>query len=231
MTIQNEDDYAYGFSAPLELKFSDAASTGEFSGLAAAFGGAPDSHGDVIQPGAFASSLAEHRAAGSSPALLWHHNQSRPVGTILGLHEDHQQGLMLQGKLNLGTSAGRDAHAHLREGSSRGLSIGYTVAPGGSARKSDGTRVLSKLSVHEISLTPMPSNPRTVVTGVKTMLACSGDIERVLRNGGVPSRLASKIAALGSPAVTGQTFNPDLDLDRLAEVLREQSREIKSWNN
>src|SRR4051812_6077040 len=114
MTNLEADDAAFGFSTPLELKFADRGNTGEFSGHAAVFGNT-DSHGDVIRPGAFAASLAAHKAAGTSPALLWAHDQAKPVGRILSLAED-QQGLAVKGRLNLDTTAGRDAHAHVKAG-------------------------------------------------------------------------------------------------------------------
>lgn len=54
------------FGRTLELK---ANQSGDIEGLASAFG-VPDSHGDIVEPGAFRSSIEEHRRNGSAPAFL-----------------------------------------------------------------------------------------------------------------------------------------------------------------
>src|SRR5438132_12631542 len=125
MTLQRKNHSAtIEHSHALELKFVDAGTAGEFSGHAAAY--SLDSHRDTIRPGAFAASIAAHKAEGRMPPLLMAHDQARVVGKIISLAED-SVGLTVTGKFNLATSAGRDAHAHAKANDISGLSIGYVV--------------------------------------------------------------------------------------------------------
>ena len=78
MTATAEISYfTLGQGAPLAFKFAGADGAGEIEGLAATFGGLPDSQGDVIDPGAFAGALASARNGGM-PVMLWQHDRERP---------------------------------------------------------------------------------------------------------------------------------------------------------
>src|SRR4051812_42511644 len=57
-------------AAPAALTADD---TGTLTGYAARWG-LRDSFGDVLTRGAFAASLDAHRAAGTKPLMLWHHD-------------------------------------------------------------------------------------------------------------------------------------------------------------
>ena len=229
MTEPHLDDTDVAFSPVLELKFVSDGDAGTFSGMAAVFGNV-DSHRDTIRPGAFAASLAAHKAAGTAPALLWSHDQAKPIGRLTNLAED-DRGLKVEGKFNLGTTNGRDAYAHAKEGDSTGLSIGYQVPAGGATHGKDGTRTLQRVAVHEISMVTLPSNSQARISGVKAMLTSPADIERILRAGGVPNRLAAKIAEVGFPAVSGKSAEPEvppIDVERIKAVLRQHQAQLKS---
>lgn len=148
---------------PFELKGLDE--DGRFAGYASVFG-VSDSYADVVVEGAFARSLAESRASGQMPAMLWQHDPSRPIGVWTDLKED-RAGLKVHGKLAIGTQAGREAYELLRLGAINGLSIGYvTVASEIEPRRRQ--RVLTDLELWEISLVTFPANPDARVTNVKT---------------------------------------------------------------
>lgn len=146
----------------LETKFSTD-STGELSGYGAVFGNL-DAAGDVIAPGAFARSLAEHRAAGTAPAMFLHHDVTRPVGVWTDLRED-DRGLLVAGRLTLDARDGADAHALLRSGALNGLSIGYRVRD--FDRRPGGGRLLKDIELVEISIVSLPANTQARVTSVK----------------------------------------------------------------
>ncbi len=99
---------------PLETKFA-ADEAGVIAGYASIFGGEPDAYGDVVSPGAFAASLADHRKRGTTPVMLWAHDQSRPIGAWTDIRED-AIGLSVKGRLTLESAAGREAHALLKAG-------------------------------------------------------------------------------------------------------------------
>lgn len=149
----------------LELKFaSDAQTTGAFEGIAAAYGNI-DAGGDVIARGAFAASLAEHKAAGTRPALLWQHDQVQPIGVIDHLAET-QSGLEIKGRLALDTTKGAEAYSLIKMGALKGLSIGYRTT--NATRDSKGVRTITAAYLGEVSLVTFAMNDRAKVTSLKS---------------------------------------------------------------
>jgi HK97 family phage prohead protease len=116
---------------------------GVFTGLASTFGGPRDAYGDVIAPGAFAGTLAEHAKNGSMLGLLWAHELSEPIGRWLTLKES-REGLEAAGNLTLETKRGAEAYALMKD-RALGLSIGFVIPPGGAAYERDGTRTIKKI--------------------------------------------------------------------------------------
>lgn len=153
--------------ADFEVKFATD-EAGTVSGYASVFGGEPDSYGDIIAPGAFTASLAEHKAAGSAPLMLWQHDPLEPIGVWGELRED-ATGLFVTGRLVLDTRRGQDAYALLKAGALNGLSIGYRTRS--AERRAGGVRVLQNVELIEISLVSIPAASRARVTGVKAAQA------------------------------------------------------------
>jgi HK97 family phage prohead protease len=229
--LSDNDDWQAGLlvGAPISIKlFGDSAEAGLVEGYGSTFSGV-DGHGDTVAPGAFAESIAEHRAAGTAPAMLWNHRQAEPIGKWLGMGED-ARGLRVRGQINLDTARGREAHAHLKAGDVDGLSIRYQVPPGGQKRNSDGTRILTKLRLHEVSVASVPSDPRARLTSVKSLeLKSLGDLEAILRDAGLPRGAAKKIAAAGWPALTGEADPaPDPGFAALTKALDSNLTDLKS---
>lgn len=101
----------------MEIKADTIKESGEFEGYGSTFGGKPDSYGDIIAVGAFANSLAAHKAAGTMPKLFWQHDVSKPIGKWLEAKEDNK-GLFLKGKLNMDVQQAREAYSHLKKATS-----------------------------------------------------------------------------------------------------------------
>ncbi len=144
---------------PLKLKSLDAGGT--FTGIAATYNGL-DMVGDTIVPEAFKQAIAQQ---GADYPLLFAHDQSQPLG--VGKISDSTSGLVVTGSLVLADPNAVRAQAHMRAGSIKGLSIGYTVPDGKSEIQRDGTRVLKEIKLHEISLVAVPADPGAMVTSVK----------------------------------------------------------------
>lgn len=123
----------------LELKFAhDAGEAGLIEGIASPIGGTPDRVRDIVAPGAFARTLAEHKAADAMPAMLVNHDPKAVAGTWLQMTET-SEGLRVSGRLALGTADGDRAYALAKSKAITGLSIGYrairaTAMPGGIRR-------------------------------------------------------------------------------------------------
>ena len=162
---------------PFEFKFLDTngAAAGTFEGYGAVFGNI-DSHGDVIEPGAFAKSLLERERSGRRlPPMYKQHGLTGvgrdPVGVWDAMSED-ANGLHVKGRLiGLDTEQGKFTYAQAKEGAIGGLSIGYKVMPNGSRNGSgkagEPRRFLKMLHLGEVSLVDDPSNARARVHAMK----------------------------------------------------------------
>lgn len=155
----------------LRIKAMD--NTGAFSGFASTYGQPADLVGDVVEPGAFKQSIVQQ---GLGFPLLWAHKQDEPIG--LAKVSDSSSGLMVEGTLLMADPAAQRAYAHIKAGTIRGISIGFSLPRDGGkvSYSNDGTRILKEIHLHEISLVAVPANPRAQVVSVKTL----GDVQRVL---------------------------------------------------
>jgi HK97 family phage prohead protease len=149
-------------------------SSGTFTGLASTYGGPPDRQGDVIEKGAFSQAIASQ---GAGVPLLWAHAQSEPLG--LAKLSDSAAGLVVNGSMVMGDPAAQKAYLHLKAGSIKGLSIGFSLPPEASGKVSynpDGTRTIREVKLWEVSLVAIPANQFAQVVSVKSL----SQVERLL---------------------------------------------------
>ncbi|MBQ8129386.1 MAG: HK97 family phage prohead protease [Clostridia bacterium] len=168
---------------PLEIR--EVRDDGTFTGYGSVFG-VIDAYGDSVQPGAFAKSLKN-----KTPALLWQHDSSQPIGVWEDIRED-EHGLLMRGRLLVGKVArATEARELLKAGAISGLSIGYVPvewdyvkAPrDGDEKAKSRVRRLKEIDLWEVSLVTFPANDAARVTGVKN-LATIQDVEESLRDAG-----------------------------------------------
>ncbi|RUU29753.1 HK97 family phage prohead protease [Mesorhizobium sp. M6A.T.Ce.TU.016.01.1.1] len=205
--------------AAFEAKFADSdASPGSFEGYGAVFGNI-DSHGDIIEPGAFAKSLLDRQREGRGlPPMYKMHggkifpgNRHEPVGVWDAMSED-AAGLHVKGRLiGLDTDQGKWNYAQLKEGGLKGLSIGFSVpaygARSGSGKAGEPKRFLKALNLKEVSLVDDPSNALSQVYRMKSRAEDGEDFadeiktirefEDFLRDVGGYSHAAAKAIAAG----------------------------------
>lgn len=143
-----------------DLKAADGGGW-EVAGYASTWGGQPDSWGDVVAKGAFATSLAKRKTK-----LLWQHDMGEPIGKQLDLRED-DTGLFGRWSL-VPTDAGTKAHQLLLAELVDALSIGFITTQ--AEYRDDGVRVLKEVELYEVSLVTIPANPNAVVTSYKSDL-------------------------------------------------------------
>lgn len=151
--------------------------TGEIAGYASTFGGEPDSYGDVIAPGAFADSLAAHKAKGTMPKLFWQHDPGHPIGKWLEAKED-ETGLFVRGRLNMGVQLGREAYELLKNEDIDGLSIGYSVDRFSVDTETD-VWTLEKVSLYEVSVVSIGANESATISSVKAWKSSQEIVERL----------------------------------------------------
>jgi len=135
-----------------EVRFA-ADDAGIFTGHAAVFG-ERNSFNEIVKPGAFVRTLAEHQPRNIRPPMLWSHRTDEIIGVWTDIRED-ATGLAVTGKLVTKTTRGKEAHALLKAGALNGLSIGFRARS--AERSNSGSRVLTDIDLVEISLVALPS--------------------------------------------------------------------------
>lgn len=154
------------FTGPeLEHKFVQLAEQIELGedasicGYASLFGEV-DQGGDVVEKGAYGTSLKRLGDAGVRVKLLWQHDPSQPIGVWDEVRED-DRGLYVKGRLLTETQKGREAAALIEAGAIDGLSIGYRTVK--ADRDAKGRRHLAELELWEVSLVTFPMLPQARV--------------------------------------------------------------------
>lgn len=162
--------------AELELDVkAEGEEAGVIKGYASVFG-QTDSGRDQVMPGAFKKSLGG-RSTRRIPMLLGHNQSAVPIGVWTKISEDNK-GLFVEGKLALGSDAGRQMYEVLKAGAEMGISIGYrtirkeivipkNLGPQASEWSDGVIRQLHEVDLREISLVPIPMLDSARITSVK----------------------------------------------------------------
>lgn len=178
------------------LQLKAVGDDGTVEGYGSVFG-VRDAYDDVIAAGAYAASLAQHKAAGTMPAMLWQHDPSAPIGVWTEMVED-TKGLRIKGKLALDTVKGAEAYALLKMGALNGLSIGFIAKQWGYDRDTD-VRTLTEVDLWEVSMVTFPANDKSRITGIKAAdlagIKTIRQAEQALRDAGFSADAAKALIA------------------------------------
>lgn len=222
----------------LEIKLASDeidAKTGEFSGYGAVFGNT-DAYGDVIEKGAFKSSLREWEDRGKYPPMLLQHgggfmsgaDDMLPVGQWT-MMEENSRGLKVSGRLfAMQTERGQYIYEGLKSGALDGLSIGYRARKFVLGTKPDEPRRrLTDVDLVEVSIVTFPANGKARVSAVKSDLTADDmrDMEAILRTKGLSRSDAVKAVSglrewLQREAGEPEPAPRDEGVAALAELLR-----------
>jgi len=208
---------------PFELKFADSAKTGSFSGYGAVFGNVDDG-GDLIVKGAFAQSLAQWKAKGRMPKMLWQHgmglaaNDMLPVGYWTNIEED-AHGLKVEGQLDpVDTERGRTLLAGMKNKAIDSMSITYVAQDYTYGKTADEPfRTITKMELWEVGPVLWGMNELAEIDEAKAAsdIETIRDFETFLRDAGGFSIADAKAIASG-----GFKAKPNLrDEGRAADAL------------
>ena len=136
--------------------------SGVFVGYASLFG-RRDQSGDIVLPGAFATTLK--RKGPGHIRMLFQHDAMEPVGTWLEMRET-ERGLYVEGRLDGNVQRGREISSLLESRGLDGLSIGFKTVTARRDR-STGARLLQHIDLWEISLVTFPMLEGARVSQVK----------------------------------------------------------------
>ena len=215
MTLNTEQRFQ-----SLDLK--EISNEGAFEGYASKFGDR-DQGGDTVMKGAFKNSLRSRGAKGVK--MLWQHEPAFPIGIWEKVSED-DTGLFVKGQLLLSVAKAKEVYELMKAGIIDGLSIGYRTIK---AVRDDATsfRQLKEIDLWEISLVTFPMLQSATVTSVKADWD-KREVERVLRDAGMPNAMAVKLIAGGWNAAntSGGQGDPDDGLRNLAEQVRRMNETL-----
>lgn len=144
---------------PLEIKSVRA--NGYFAGYASIYD-FQDYHDDIITKGAFRESILSND---NDVKLLWQHDPELPIGNFSSIFED-DNGLYVEGQINLQTSQGQEAYSLLKTKAISSLSVGFTVTD---FELEDEIRIITKAELWEISLVTFPANKHAKIKVVKSL--------------------------------------------------------------
>lgn len=199
-----------------------------FSGYASTFNGQPDSYGDLIDPGAFAASLARHKAKGTLPKLFWMHHPSMVPGKWTEMYED-RHGLVAKGAL-ANTQLGTELDTLIRMGAVGALSIGFSIPAGGATFNRAGNRVLTKIDLHEVSLVSLPANENATLgesfsasRGTDSFMTALNDLKRLVEQEDAKETARKRGTLIDFPSADDDLENdPEIvaALNRLNQISR-----------
>jgi HK97 family phage prohead protease len=117
----------------------------------------PDRQDEFFDPDAFDASIKSY--LDTNPVLLYHHDPSRALGRVLELRKQ-PDGLWMKAVIDPPTpgSWAEDVFNKVKRGTIKGLSVGGKFY----RRVMNGKPMIHKADLMEISVTPMPVNPRTL---------------------------------------------------------------------
>jgi len=143
---------------------------GVISGYFATYDRIPDSYGDVIAPGAFTETLEKRKESGHPFPLCWNHDLNQIIGFVDPNDiEDTDKGPLMKEASFFNNQLAQEKRELVKSGVIYQFSFAYDVLEAGPVELEDGVKAneLRKLDLFEISIVPIPANPRAEVTDIK----------------------------------------------------------------
>ena len=150
------------------IKSADDAGT--ISGYFSTYDRIPDSYGDVIARGAFTETIQKRKESGHPFPLCWNHDLNQIIGFVDPADiEDTEKGPLMKKASFFNTPLAQEKREIVKSGVVYQFSFAYEVLEAGPTTLDDGVKAneLKKLEVFEVSIVPIPANPRAEVTDIK----------------------------------------------------------------
>ena len=159
---------------------------GIIKGYGSTFGNV-DRGGDRVIKGAFKKTLASHRKRNRQVRMLSQHRIL--IGGWPKFKED-DNGLLLEGRVNLQVQKGLEAYSLAKQGVLEDLSIGYWATDTEWVTE-DGKEIrnLKEIDLFEVSIVDEPMNIMAQITDVKTMT----DVSDFLKSIGLSNKEATNL--------------------------------------
>lgn len=209
---------------PFEVKAVEE--DGTFEGFGSVFGNV-DSYKEIVAPGAFTQSLADWKASGRLPPVLWQHRSGEPIGPYLSM-EEQAIGLHVKGQLLVNdVQRAKEARALMKAKAVNGLSIGF-VTREDSFDRVTGIRTLKKVDLWEVSVVTFPANPAAQISSVKSAIDAIEtvrDAEAFLRDVGRLSNAQAAAFISRFKSLSGQRESDD-ELGALVTAIKKRNASL-----
>ena len=142
---------------------------GKISGYFSTYDRIPDSYGDVIAKGAFTETIAKRKESGHPFPMCWNHDLNQIIGYVDPDDiEDTDKGPLMTASF-FNTPLAQEKREIVKSGVVYQFSFAYDVREAEQVTLEDGTKAneLQKLDLFEVSIAPVPANPRAEVTDIK----------------------------------------------------------------
>ena len=144
---------------------------GKISGYFSTYDRIPDSYGDVVAPGAFTDTIKAREESGHKFPLCWNHDLNQIIGQVDTIEDTEKGPLMTASFFN--TPLAQEKREIVKSGVVYQFSFAYDIREAAQVTLEDGTKAneLQKLDLFEVSIVPVPANPRAEVTDIKSEVA------------------------------------------------------------
>lgn len=143
---------------------------GKISGYFSTYDRIPDSYGDVVEKGAFAETIKKRAESGHPFPLCWNHDLDKIIGKIDEIKDTDKGPLMTASFFD--TKLAQEIRQLVQSGVVYQFSFAYEVKesekPSEEDQKKGIVNILKKLELFEVSIVPIPANPRAEVTEIKS---------------------------------------------------------------
>lgn len=161
---------------------------GVIRGLASTF--EVDEDNDQIMPGAFRSSIEEHKSRNNRPIRMrFQHDRKELIGGWpIELVRETDRGLEVEGHVNLEVQRGREVFSLAKQGVIRDTSISFGIKDFEIRNANPNEmplRQIKDLDLREISPVDEPANRGAQITEVKTVLKTVKDINYLFKKLGL----------------------------------------------
>lgn len=142
-------------------------SSGTISGYFSTYDRIPDSYGDVVAKGAFDRTIAAREETGHPWPLCWNHDLDQIIGAVESI-EDDEHGPLMNARF-FDTPLAQEKREIVKSGVVYQFSFAYSVVDSAEITLADGTKAneLRDVELFEVSIVPVPANPRAEITEVK----------------------------------------------------------------
>lgn len=171
--MKTEAPFQFDFTLDTKAQVTEAGDTVYIEGYASDFG--LDRQDEAFEPGAFEKGMKDFMS--SNPVLLYHHKYDQALGQIEEF-EHRKDGLWVKARVDApepGTSLA-DVVRKIKTGTIRGFSVGGRFKRRETVK---GPRIHTA-DINEISVTPLPVNPRTLFAVAGKAFGDDTDLQKLI---------------------------------------------------